>query len=317
MQPNPNQPTMHNPIAIAPDQTFNNTWPFSPNYSNAPGFKMHYVDVGSGPKNLLLLHGEPTWAYLFRNQIPYWAKLARVIAPDHMGFGKSETPTDRSYWLQDHIDNLESLVLDLNLSNITLIMHDFGGPVGMGLAARHPDRISQIISINAPTPFGQPNLLEQLTKNIAEAPWFQWILKAHQQNTLDQTLSQLDYNILSTLKLNGFLNNNIITETWLDAYRAPFPTPAHTAGALGWAKGLAVNKHQFESPHPAAIAHIKSLPALAIWGAQDKTLIPDHFLPLFSQLFPDAPIQLLPNAAHYSLEDEPDQTTSLVKDFLT
>jgi haloalkane dehalogenase len=85
--------------AVASDETFGGTWPFRVHYYQTPGFRMHYVDEGSGAETLLLLHGEPTWSYLFRQQIPLWAEHYRVIAVDHMGFGKSETPQDRTYWL--------------------------------------------------------------------------------------------------------------------------------------------------------------------------------------------------------------------------
>ena len=133
--------------SISTEDSFDDTWSFSPQYNHASGFRMHYVDEGHGSETLLLLHGEPTWSYLFRQQIQTWSKHYRVIAIDHMGFGKSETPQDRTYWLQDHIDNLERFVLDLNLDDLTLVMHDFGGPTGMGFAIRHPDLIKRIISV--------------------------------------------------------------------------------------------------------------------------------------------------------------------------
>ena len=136
----------------------------------------------------------------------------RVVVPDHMGFGKSETPQGRSYWLQDHIDNLERLVLSLDLTGITLVMHDFGGPVGMGLAARHPDRIRRVISANGPTPFGQATLPQRVMANAAESPWFRWIAKAEADGSLETVLGQLGFNILSTLKLNGFEHNAIISD---------------------------------------------------------------------------------------------------------
>lgn len=161
--------------AAAAEETFDGTWPFRARYSDAPGFRMHFVDEGTGPETLLL-HGEPTWSYLFRHQIAVWAKQHRVVAVDHMGFGKSAVPTDRTYWLQDHIDNLERFILALDLRDLPLVMHDFGGPTGMGLAIRHPDRINRIISVNGPTPAGQPDLIQRLTSNAAVSPWFQWIL---------------------------------------------------------------------------------------------------------------------------------------------
>lgn len=310
-------PTRMDPApAVCADETFDGTWPFKSRYTDAPGFRMHYVDEGSGSETLLILHGEPTWGYLFRQQISAWSQHARVIAPDHMGFGKSATPQDRTYWLQDHIDNLEAFVLALDLTEITLVMHDFGGPVGMGLAARHPERVKRIVSVNGPTPFAQPDLIDRLTANVAVSPWFKWIVEAEEQGILEEVLGHLDYNILSTLKLNGFVHNEIVTDTWIRAYGAPFPTPAEAVGGIGWAKGFATGAHQFEVPIADAKAAVLGKPALAIWGEQDRTLNAEHFLPLFTALFPDAPIHLLPEVGHYSPEDAPDEVTRLVLEFL-
>ncbi|MGI9352853.1 MAG: alpha/beta fold hydrolase [Rhizobiaceae bacterium] len=301
---------------IEEDMSFGGTWPFEAHFSDAPGFAMHYIDEGRGSDTLLLLHGEPTWGYLFRNQIPMWTKNARVIAPDHMGFGKSGTPENRTYWLQDHIDNLESFVLSMKLRDITLVMHDFGGPVGMGLAARHPDLIKQFISVNGPTPFGQSDLLERLTNNAGISPWFQWIVQANDQGVLEEVLAHLSFNILSTLKLNGFVNNEIISDTWINAYKAPFLTPQQSLGAIGWAKGFAIGAHAFEEPSTDTLEKIKQKPAMMIWGVRDQTLNAEQFLPLFSELFPNAPIHLLPNVGHYSPEDAPEEVGRLVLDYL-
>jgi haloalkane dehalogenase len=302
--------------AVAAAETFDGTWPFQAHYTDAPGYRAHFVDEGSGPETLLLLHGEPTWGYLFRHQIAIWAERHRVVAVDHMGFGKSAAPQDRTYWLQDHIDNLERVALDLDLRDLTLVMHDFGGPVGMGLAIRHPDRVRRVVSVNGPTPAGQPDLSERLTANVAASPWFRWILKAEREGVLEQVLGQLDYNILSTLKLNGFEDHAVITETWLRAYRAPFPTPAHAAGAIGWAKGYATGAHKFEHPDALAKAALAAKPALAIWGEADRTLHAEHFLPLFSDAFPAGRARRIPAAGHYSPEDAPQEVARLVDAFV-
>jgi pimeloyl-ACP methyl ester carboxylesterase len=122
---------------IPAEQTFNGTFPFQPHLTRAPGFQMHYVDEGDG-EPIVCLHGEPTWGYLYRNFIPRLSKHYRVIVPDHMGFGKSATPNDREYTLSTHVDNLEALLLELDLYNVTLVMQDWGGPIGGGFALRHP-----------------------------------------------------------------------------------------------------------------------------------------------------------------------------------
>lgn len=305
------------PAAVPAAETFDGTWPFEANYTQAPGFRMHYVDEGNGRETLLLLHGEPTWGYLFRHLIPALAREHRVLVPDHMGFGKSETPTDRTYWLQDHIDNLEKFVLALDLRKITLVVHDFGGPVGMGLAIRHPDRIRHVISVNGPTPMGQPDLAQRLSANARVSPWFQWIAKAHRESVLEQVLGQLDYNILSTMKLNGFERNEIVSDPWLRAYRAPFPTPGHALGAIGWARGFAEGRHRFDVPDESIRAALVKKPALAIWGLADRTLRAEHFLPLFESAFPGAPIHRLSGVGHYSPEDAPGTIARLIDAFLS
>ncbi|WP_348789178.1 alpha/beta fold hydrolase [Leifsonia sp. NPDC080035] len=302
---------------IPADATFDDTYPFPPRFSSAPGFRMHYIDEGQADAPVvLMLHGEPTWSYLFRRQIMALRKRFRVIAVDHMGFGKSETPSDRSYWLQDHISNLEALVLELDVRGISLVMHDFGGPVGMGLAVRHPDRIAAVVSVNAPTPLGQPDLLDVLTANGTTSPWFQWIVNAHNSGDLEPILQHLDYNILSTLKLNGFEDNSIITPTWIKAYGAAFGSPEECRGAIGWALGFATGQHVFEQPTPAIAAQLANTPALAVWGTADSTLDPKHFLPLFSQAFPSGRIEELPDAGHYSPEDAPERVAQLIAGFL-
>ena len=303
------------PLSIAADETFDGTWRFEPHFSEAPGFRMHYADEGAG-ETVLALHGEPTWGYLFRDLVARLAPRYRVVVPDHMGFGKSHTPGDRSYWLQDHIDNLEQLVLELDLRDITLVMHDFGGPVGMGLALRHPERIRRVISTNGPTPMGQPGLANAIAGNGAASPWFRWITKAYADGTLEPVLEQLDYNILSTLKLNGFERNDVITDTWLRAYGTPFETPAHCAGAIGWAKGFAEGAHEFEPADARAAAALSRKPALAIWGASDRTLSADYFLPLFLDAFPDGASVRLTDVGHYCHEDAPDDVGCLIEGFL-
>lgn len=301
--------------AVQPSETFNDTWPYHARYSTAPGFAMHYVDVGRG-EILLFLHGEPTWSYLFRHQIAALKDTYRVIALDHMGFGKSETPDHRSYFLQDHIDNLEAFVLDQDLTDLTLVMHDFGGPTGIGLAIRHPDRVKRIISVNGPTPLGQPDLVERLTANAEVSPWFQWILKAETEGTLEKVLGESHYNILSTLKLNGFVDNSIVTDTWLEAYRAPFPNPSYALGAIGWAKGFATGRHQFEVPSDEMKNMFRRKPAMAVWGKQDRTLHRDHFLPLFRTAFPKGIVHELDRAGHYSPEDQPEVISHLIHHFM-
>ena len=99
---------------IFAQETFNDTWPFKPNFFSGNGFKMHYVDEGKGTP-IICLHGEPTWGYIYRKFIPPLSRNNRVIVPDHMGFGKSETPQYHEYTLKTHVDNLAGLIEKLEL----------------------------------------------------------------------------------------------------------------------------------------------------------------------------------------------------------
>src|SRR5476649_1412486 len=138
---------------ITADEDFYGTWPFSPHFTGAAGFRQHYIDEGSG-RPVLLLHGQPTWGYIYRNFIPSLADTHRIIVPDHMGFGKSETPPDREYTLRTHVKNLAALIEALDLNDITLVMQDWGGPIGAGYAVRHPQRIHSLVLMNTVIGYG-------------------------------------------------------------------------------------------------------------------------------------------------------------------
>jgi haloalkane dehalogenase len=106
-------------------------WPFEPRYVDQDGLRMHYVDEGAGAP-ILLLHGEPTWAYLYRKAIPALARAGRVVAPDYFGFGRSDKPTDPGWYSYDrHYESIDRFVTGLELEGLTIVVHDWGGPIGL------------------------------------------------------------------------------------------------------------------------------------------------------------------------------------------
>src|SRR4030088_415121 len=108
---------------------------------------MHYVDEGAG-EPIILIHGEPTWSYLYRKFIPELSRHFRVIAPDNMGFGKSETPATADYTHDRHARNLGSLIEELELRDVTLVMQDWGGPMCAAGASRCPHRRKRVVARN-------------------------------------------------------------------------------------------------------------------------------------------------------------------------
>ena len=166
---------------IQANETFNGTFPFKPNFFTGQGFKMHYVDEGQGDP-ILCLHGQPTWSYLYRNFIPPLSETHRVIAPDNMGYGKSETPKDGNYTFQTHVENLIALVEYLDLQDITIVCQDWGGPMAGAFTLHRPDRVKRICMMNTMLGFG--GLVRDIPPSevkvkLTDSTWFQWVLKTY------------------------------------------------------------------------------------------------------------------------------------------
>jgi haloalkane dehalogenase len=124
-----------------------NEYPFASNYLQTPAGKLHYVDEGQG-EVVVMLHGNPTWSFLYRKLIKRLSPYYRCIAPDHIGFGLSDKPGDWSYLPEEHAKNLEALIEHLGLKSITLVVGDWGGPIGMQYAVTHPDNVARFIVMN-------------------------------------------------------------------------------------------------------------------------------------------------------------------------
>ena len=133
-----------------PDDRFENLpgYPFEPRYAEVEGMRMHYVEQGEG-NPILLLHGEPDWSYLYRKMIPRLAGAFRVIAPDYLGFGRSDKPTDIGWYTYDrHTGSIRALVEQLGIDGITVVVQDWGGPIGLRVAAELPDRVARLVVLN-------------------------------------------------------------------------------------------------------------------------------------------------------------------------
>lgn len=288
------------------DETFDGTFPFAPHYCEVNGFKMHYVDEGSG-EPVLLLHGDPTWGYLWRRFIPPLAKQRRCIVPDQMGMGKSGTPQQLyPYRLRHHIANLEALVLHLDLRNLTLVLHDWGGPVGLGLATRHPDRIKRLVLMNtwafAPWPGGPfPRLLEIIRSDRGE----KFVLEKN---------GYLEPALLGTTH-----HPEKLTRIVMDGYRAPFPTPASRRALLCWSRDIPV--HESDPSYAEmkqiedGLLHFTKTPTLLAWGMKDPVLH-ESVLRLWQRIYPQAITHGVDDASHFLQEDAPDQIVSFIEQFL-
>jgi cis-3-alkyl-4-acyloxetan-2-one decarboxylase len=299
---------------IPANETFDGTWPFPPHFCDAAGFRQHYVDEGSG-RPVLLLHGQPTWGYLYRRFIPPLAQMHRVIVPDHMGFGKSETPPDREYTLRGHVANLTTLIGALDLRDITLVMQDWGGPIGIGYAVRHPERIHSLVMMNSVCGYGTAGRRD--LPNPVETPWFRWIRDGMATGRTEAVLSHLGSTILSVMQIVGLERLDRVDPTFIRAYGAPFATPADCKGAIEFPLDLANGRiRDFVREGAGGVAAIRTKPACMIEGMRDRAIPPALAIADFKGLWPSAPVIELADAGHYLQEDAPETVVPLVQAFL-
>lgn len=288
------------------DGTFSGTFPFKPNYLDLGYFKMHYVDEGEG-EPILMLHGDPTWGYLWRNFIPSLSTTNRVIVPDHMGMGKSSVPEKPyPYMLKHHVSNLEQLILNLELRNITLVVHDWGGPVGFGFAVCHPELIKKIVITNtwafAQWPGGEfPRLIEIIRSKKGES---------------------------FVLEKNGYVKRALLgtanypdnyTEQVLNAYLAPFPNPESRKALLCWSRDISVsNEHpSFDEMKNIEnnLSLFEDMPVLIIWGMLDPVL-PGSVLEKWRQTYPYAKVCEINDANHFLQEDASKRVLAEIDKFI-
>lgn len=299
---------------IPADETFDGTWPYAPHFCEEAGFRQHYVDEGQG-RPVLLLHGQPTWGYIYRRFIPPLSATHRVIVPDHMGFGKSETPADGEYTLRTHVENLAALIDALDLHDITIVGQDWGGPIGVGYAVRHPERVHSMVLMNTVVGYGTAGRRD--LPNPLETPWFRWIREGLASGRTEAVLSQLGSTILSVMQIVGLERLDRVDPTFIRAYAAPFPTPADCTGAIAFPLDLALGRiRDFVREGIAGVPALRDKPALMIEGMLDRAIPPALALADFAGLWPKAPVIQVPGAGHYIQEDAPEIVIPALQTFL-
>src|SRR3989440_5681746 len=288
------------------EETFEGTYPFAPQYYVNRGFEMHFVDEGQG-EPVVMLHGDPTWGYLYRNFIPSLARQYRCIVPDQMGMGKSAVPQDRSlYRLEQHVSNLEALLLSLDVRDLTLVLHDWGGPVGLGFATRHPERIKRLVLMNtwafAPWPGGAfPRLLELIRSERGEA----FVLKKN---------GYLEPALLGTTH-----HTEHLTKTVMAAYRAPFPTPESRLAMLCWSRDIPIQETDVSYAEmkqiERSLTQFSAIPILLLWGMNDPVLS-EPVLRTWQSIYPQAITYEIEDASHFLQEDAPARIVNCIEAFL-
>jgi len=283
-----------------PDERFEGLpgWTFEPCYLEQDGLRMHYVDAGSGAP-VLLLHGEPTWAYLYRKMIPRLARGARVVAPDYFGFGRSDKPTRvEDYSYDFHYTSIERFADELDLRDTTVVVQDWGGPIGLRLAAERPDRVTRLVILNTGIGAGR-------------APSPEWLRFREFVRRVGTDLVPGQLIRISCLSDPG--------DEVIEAYNAPFPTPESKAGVLAFPELVPT-----EMDHPNAAKMLEVRSALARWERPALVLFSDSD-PIFSpraaermaELVPGAgPAEIVAGAAHFLQEEKGEEIAERIVRFL-
>lgn len=258
---------------------------------------MHVVDEGEGAP-ILLLHGEPTSSFLWRKVIP---KLpGRKVAPDLIGFGESDKPTDAGWYSYDrHVASVAQLVETLDLRDLTLVVHDWGGPIGLRYAVEHPDRVARLVICNTGIGGGR-------------APSETWL---RFREVVRRLGGELDIGRLIEAGTSQGLSDEV-----RETYDAFFPTPESKAGALAFPELVPAEPgHPNAEPMNRVREALRSWhkPALVVWGADDRVL-PLSVAENFVQLLPNArgPIAI-EGASHFLQEDRPQELAAAIREFLT
>lgn len=271
-----------------PDDRFRGLpgYPFEPNYVEQGGLRLHYLDEGAGDP-VLLLHGEPTWSYLYRTVIPKLTPTCRAIAPDYLGFGRSDKPLRLEDYSYDvHVESMRRLVEELDLRDLTVVVQDWGGPIGLRLAVEQPERVARLVIMNTGIDAGRPPSEEWLR--------FRAFVRRHGTDLVPERLVRLSC-------------VQPLADDVEEAYGAPWPTPESKAGILAFPELVPTEP---EHPNTEPLTRVRDAlgrwekPALVLFSDSDPIFTP-RVAERIAELIPGAlEPEIVAGAGHFLQEDK-------------
>ena len=275
-------------------------FPFEPRYVEIDGLRTHYLDEGQG-EPMLLLHGEPTWSFLYRTMIHALRGRFRCIAPDYIGFGRSDKLIDAgAYSFAFHYDRLERFVDVLGLSGLTVVVQDWGGPLGLRYATQHSERVARLVILNTGLMSG-----EAATLSPGLVRWREYALR-----TPDLPIGQI--------VKRSVVERDALSDAVVAAYDAPFPTPESKAGARAFPALIPTTP---DAPGAAEIRETRA--ALASWRKPALVCFSDSdpvFPPAVGRalagLIPGARFSVIEGAAHFLQEEKGPEIAAQILGFV-
>ena len=272
-------------------------FPFESRWFDSPKGKVHYLDEGSGPP-ILFLHGNPTWSFLYRGIIIRLRKQFRCIAPDYLGFGLSDHPIDFRYTPAEQAEVVRTLVRELGLNNLTIMGHDWGGPIGMRVALDEVERVRALVMGNTwywPT--------EALHLRA-----FSWVMSTgYMQNLIHRK------NVLVERAIPLGVKHPVAAEVF-EHYRGPLQTVGMRVGVAEFVRQLSLSANWLAELEAGVRSSLGHLPLLLTWGIEDLAYTP-AFMDIFLRDFRETRAIRLA-AKHFIQEDTPGEVSRAVQEFL-
>jgi pimeloyl-ACP methyl ester carboxylesterase len=282
-------------------------YPFVGHFLDRDGIAMHYLDEGSG-EAVVMLHGNPTWSFYYRKLVLGLRDQCRTIAPDHVGCGFSDKPDDAHYefTLARRVRDLDELIAKLELPRkITLVMHDWGGMIGMTWAAQNPDRIARLVLLNTAA-FHLPK-----TKKLPPSLWLC-------RNTPLDALLIRRTGLFVRLVTRWGCRSRVLSPEERDAYLAPHAVKSSRLAQLRFVQDIPLGAehptHALVTEVQEKLCRFEKTPVLICWGEQDW-VFDEHFLAEWQRRLPQAEVHRFPDAGHLVLEDAAEEILPLVKAF--
>jgi pimeloyl-ACP methyl ester carboxylesterase len=276
-------------------------YPFASRFAEIPAGRIHYIDEGEG-ETLLFIHGTPTWSFDWRRLVAAFSGGYRCVAPDHLGFGYSDRPKDFDYTPESHARNLEAFVRKLGLRDITLIVHDFGGPIGLPLPLNHPGLVKRVVLINTwMWSFAGDKAMER-SGRIAGGARGKFLYRRANFS-------------LRVLRPYAYGDRKKLTASVHKRYLDRFPD-AWSRERVLWtlARCLLASGPFYDSLWERRDA-LRNLPVLLLWGMKDRAF-PPSLLRRWKEALPGARTVEIPSAGHWPHEEEPEKVEAALREFL-
>ncbi len=285
-------------------------YPFEGRFLDRGGIRMHYLDEGvSDHPPVVMLHGNPSWSFYYRNLVLALRGSSRCIVPDHIGCGLSDKPSarDYDYSLKSRVADLEALLDSLGIAECSLVMHDWGGMIGMAWAVRHPERVRRLVVLNT-SAFHLPS-----TKRLPFALWLG-------RSTWLGTLLIRGLNLFCRRAASIGVQRRAMAPEVRAEYLRPYDSWRHRIAVSKFVQTIPLRPgdsgYDIVSEVENGLTKFQSVPMLIAWGLRDF-VFDHHFLAEWERRFPQAEVLRFEDAGHYILEDAGDEIIPRIQAFLS